>query len=140
MAISAQRSRHDRFSEINVTPMADIMIVLLVIFMLVAPMIGKSPVPLPAAVNGSEETHVLRIVVYRTGAATVENAKVPDIQALRSLVAERLEATPDATVLLQVGHGTRYATVSQAMQALRDAGAEELALAVDRKLGAGGTS
>jgi biopolymer transport protein TolR len=140
MAISARRSRHDRFSEINVTPMADIMIVLLIIFMIVAPILDKSPVPLPAAVNGSDEAHILRVVIYRSGRATVEGAEAPDVLALRSLAAERLAATPGTTVLLQVDQGTRYATVSQAMQALRDAGADELALAVDRRLGAGGTS
>ena len=54
MALSVGRPRGGAIAEINVTPMADVMIVLLIIFMVTAPIIAGPPVPLPAAVHPTE--------------------------------------------------------------------------------------
>jgi biopolymer transport protein TolR len=136
MAMSLRRSYGGPLAEINVTPMADIMIVLLIIFMVLTPMIGASPVPLPNAINGRTHDEILSVVIARSGEVTVDGTRVSGIASLRALTTERLAAAPGGTVvLLQVDRETQYALVSRAMQALREAGAEEVALAVDRTIG-----
>jgi biopolymer transport protein ExbD len=51
MALSVGRARGGAIAEINVTPMADVMIVLLIIFMVATPVIVAAPVALPAAAH-----------------------------------------------------------------------------------------
>jgi len=136
MAMTTRRSRFDRLSDINVTPMADIMIVLLIIFMVMTPMITTPPVDLPEAVHGKKRTPTIEIAITRTGAATVAGVPVSDLHALAAVAAERLATAPDSTVVLfQVDHETPYATVAEAIRLMREAGAEEVSLAVDRKVG-----
>jgi len=61
--------RHTVVSDINVTPMADIMIVLLIIFMVAVPKITAAPVPLPDARHGRDAPkEAIALVVTATGA------------------------------------------------------------------------
>ncbi len=138
MAMSVGQKRSGTIAEINVTPMADVMIVLLIIFMVMTPIIA-SPVPLPKAANarprqGEAEVEVVmtRAGEIKTGGRTVEG-----LAALRARVQEQLaeSAKGDGFVLVKADRDLPYSDVEQVLEACRQAGAEEVGLATARKAG-----
>ena len=71
MAMSVGRPRTGAIAEINVTPMADVMIVLLIIFMVATPVIVGAPVRLPGAEHSVEHKEErLEVVIRATGEVT----------------------------------------------------------------------
>jgi biopolymer transport protein ExbD len=93
MALSVGRPRGGAIAEVNVTPMADVMIVLLIIFMVTAPIIAGPPVPLPTAVYPTEHKgETLNVVVRADGAVSIEGSPLSDSVALAYLAA-RASAT-----------------------------------------------
>ncbi len=138
MAMSVGQKRSGTIAEINVTPMADVMIVLLIIFMVMTPIIASS-VPLPKAANarprqGEAEVEVVmtRAGEIKTGGRTVEG-----LAALRARVQEQLaeSAKGDGFVLVKADRDLPYSDVEQVLEACRQAGAEEVGLATARKAG-----
>jgi biopolymer transport protein ExbD len=115
-------------ADINVTPMADIMIVLLIIFMVITPMLEKGvDVKLPIAGNTKD----------RKDAVTFLNGIRLDNQGyLTPQVKERLADLPDGSkvVYLKADEGLPYSEVMKVMDYVREAGCEEIALITDRKV------
>jgi biopolymer transport protein ExbD len=134
MAMSVGRPRNGAIAEINVTPMADVMIVLLIIFMVTTPIIAGAPVRLPGAAHALERKgERLEIVIRADGGVLLAGAAVP-IDGLRDWIA--LEAGAGrATVLVQADRAAPYADVSRVLAACRTAGVTEIALATERRAG-----
>ncbi len=138
----ARRSAHGRLkAEINIVPYIDVMLVLLVIFMVTAPLLNQGvEVDLPKAPAESldtrtPETEVLVLSVQRDGACYLnvgsERAQPVDCQQLaprRAEIEERLQRTPQPPVLVRADKEVRYEQVIQAMAALRTVGATKVGL------------
>jgi biopolymer transport protein TolR len=125
-------------ADINVTPMADIMIVLLIIFMVITPMVVSSPVPLPRAANtAARSSEGLKVVVTGTGTISVGTTTFASAETLRVYLSERLAGSAEAArpVLVQADKDVAFAEVSRILEICRAAGAEEVGLAADRKVG-----
>ena len=112
-------------AEINVTPMIDVMLVLLIIFMVVTPGIVQASLPAARTAAYEPERHPT-LVIDRRGAYSLDLGRrfeeVPDAR-LRARLAEVYAARPDDHVLyLKADRNARYARVLTALDAARQAG------------------
>jgi biopolymer transport protein ExbD len=116
-------------AEINITPLIDVMLVLLVIFMLVSPSATRvlgAALPPPAGVNDKPQPVLMVTVepeVFRLG-----EVPMADRFALESALREKLAGRRDRTVLVRVAGEVPYARVVSALDAARGAGAHRLGM------------
>ena len=124
-------------SQINVTPLADVMLVLLIIVMLIAPLLQAGVlVALPEAANTVEKADndsqtVLH--VDSSGRFYVDNQPTNDGQLLAS-VQRALDRKLERIVLIKADEGARYADVMNVLDRLQRAGIEDIGLITERKL------
>jgi biopolymer transport protein ExbD len=133
MSMNVGKERGGAIADINVTPMADIMIVLLIIFMVITPMLQKGvDVRLPFASNTEERKDEPKTitVAIRRDATTYLNGIVVGKPELLPQVKERLEDAPEGSkmVFLKADSELPYSEVMKVMDDLREAGVEEIAL------------
>jgi len=127
-------------ANINVTPMADIMIVLLIIFMVITPMLQKGvDVKLPQAGNSKErkdEPKTIVVAVRKDTATYLGSQKLDDQNQLQPLIKERLQDLPEGSrmIYLKADQELPYAEVMKVMDLCREAGVEEVALIAERKV------
>lgn len=123
-------------SDINVTPLVDVMLVLLIIMMIVAPLLQKGVnVRLPQAANSADkpETQDQTVVaVDAAGVFWVNGVRVSD-QDLRPRVEDILEGKTDRVVLIKADEDAQYSKVMDAMDELRAAGIEDMGLITERR-------
>ncbi len=123
-------------SAINVTPLADVMIVLLIIFMVATPVIVGAPVPLPPAVNAADQRQErLEVVVRTSGAVAVGGLELSGSEALAEWISARRASGAEAVVLVQADRGVAYREVARVLSACRRAGVADVALATERRMG-----
>jgi biopolymer transport protein ExbD len=136
MALSVGRPRGGAIAEINVTPMADVMIVLLIIFMVTAPIIAGAPVRLPAAVHSSEHKgDTLTVTVHADGGVAIDGTSFPDTVPLDDYLAARASATRSLLILVQADREASYRDIERVLTACRTYGVAEIALAAELKPG-----
>jgi biopolymer transport protein TolR len=121
-------------SEINVTPFVDVMMVLLIIFMVAAPLqVVGVPIELPrtaASSLPSEQEEPLTVTLSADGATTIQTTEVSDDQIVPRLRAILTERTSDR-VFLRADGSIPYARVVQVMGALNAAGISNIGLVTD---------
>jgi biopolymer transport protein TolR len=128
-------------SDINVTPLVDVMLVLLIIMMLVAPMLQQGvSVKLPTAQNTVDKPEVQGQTVIAIGRDKqfYLNAKAVQEGELATKVNEALENQREKIVLIKADEEVEYGAVMAAMDQLRQAGIEDIGLITERKKGPGG--
>jgi biopolymer transport protein TolR len=128
-------------SDINVTPLVDVMLVLLIIMMLVAPMLQQGvSVKLPTAQNTVDKPEVQGQTVIAIGRDKqfYLNAKAVQEGELATKVNEALENQREKIVLIKADEEVEYGAVMAAMDQLRQAGIEDIGLITERKKGAEG--
>jgi biopolymer transport protein TolR len=127
-------------SDINVTPLVDVMLVLLIIMMIVAPLLQKGVnVRLPQAANSTDkpETQDQTVVaVTADGGFWLNGIRVPDTD-LRRRVEDMLENKKERIVLIKADEDAQYGKIMEAMDELRSAGIEDMGLITERKARAG---
>jgi biopolymer transport protein TolR len=123
-------------SDINVTPLVDVMLVLLIIMMIVAPLLQKgAPVRLPTAANSVDkpETQGQTVVaVAANGDYYVNGVPVPFAEVKRR-VSDILENQTEKIVLIKADEDASYGKVMEAMDELRAAGIEDMGLITERR-------
>jgi biopolymer transport protein TolR len=129
-------------SDINVTPLVDVMLVLLIIMMIVAPMLQKGvDVKLPTAANTADkpETQDQTVVaVTADGRMFLNSVEVPENDLVRR-VTDTLEAKKAKIVLIKADEDAPYGRVMAAMDSLRKAQVEDMGLVTERKIKPGQT-
>ena len=134
MAMSVGRPPGGAIAEINVTPMADVMIVLLIIFMVATPVIVGAPVRLPSAAHPVEQKRErLEVVVKAAGEIVAGELTFADADSLAEWVSARRASGADAIVLVQADRGVAFTAVARVLAGCRKAGVDEIALAADRR-------
>ena len=134
MSMNVGGSKGGAIADINVTPMADIMIVLLIIFMVITPMLQKGvDVKLPTAGNTKErkdEQKTITVAVKKDSSTFLNGIPVPNQTEVVPQVKERLEDLPEGSkiVYLKADQELEYGEVMKVMDLLREAGVEEIAL------------
>jgi biopolymer transport protein ExbD len=122
-------------SEINVTPLVDVMLVLLIIIMIVAPLLQQGvAVSLPLAVNSSEkpETQDQTVVTIAADKSVYVNA-VQVQGSLRARVEEILENKTDKIVIIKADEDVEYKAVMDTMDELRASGIEDMGLITENR-------
>jgi len=128
-------------SDINVTPLVDVMLVLLIIMMLVAPMLQQGvSVKLPTATNTVDKPEVQgqTVIAIAKDKGVYLNAKQIQEGELATKVNELLENSKDKVVLIKADEEVEYSAVMAAMDQLRQAGIEDIGLITERKKSEGG--
>jgi biopolymer transport protein ExbD len=128
-------------ADINVTPLVDVMLVLLIIMMIIAPLLQQGVVlTLPAAVNAVDkpDTQDQTVVAIDSNSRLwVNSLEVPEqdvIPRLQSI----LEDKTDRTVYLKGDKDAPYSAIMKMMDALRKAGIEQVGLITERPTGGKG--
>jgi biopolymer transport protein ExbD len=118
--------------EINVTPLVDVMLVVLIIFMVVTPMLQKGiGVDLPRARNVaavSEDKSQILVVVLQENERLFLDTDPIDRASLGTVLRMRYEANPGLQLQIKADRGVRYGDVKRILQAGREAGFRGAAL------------
>ena len=128
-------------SDINVTPLVDVMLVLLIIMMLVAPLLQQGvAVTLPKATNTTDkpETQDQTVVAIGRDKSLYVNAKPVTEAELGTRINEILESKKEKIVLIKGDEEVEYGAIMAVMDQLRQAGIEDIGLVTERKKGSGG--
>jgi len=130
-------------SDINVTPLVDVMLVLLIIMMLIAPMLQKGvPVTLPVADNTVDKPETQNQTVVAVDSKN--KFYVDGLQVERAVLADRvktkLEDKTERIVLIKGDQDASYSAIMAAMDDLRKAGIEDIGLITERKNKPAGTA
>ena len=127
-------------SDINVTPLCDVMLVLLIIMMIVAPLLQQGvSVQLPQAANTVDkpETQGQTVIAIAKDKSMYVNAKPVQEAEMATRVNELLENAKEKVVLIKADTEVEYGAVMAAMDQLRQAGIEDIGLVTDPKKTAG---
>jgi biopolymer transport protein TolR len=116
-------------SEINITPLVDVVLVLLVIFMLTAPILQSGiEVNLP-------KTHTVKVVRNEKVVITIDKAQnlyvgndAVNINALGSIVQQKLNGSADTPVYLRADQGVPFSVVAEVMDVLEQAKVTNLSI------------
>jgi biopolymer transport protein TolR len=123
-------------ADINVTPLVDVCLVLLIIFMVVTPMIVTGvPVQLPAvhnAANAGDATRQLPVSVNADGTLYVDAIAIRPEQ-LAGVLRERHNEHPDRPVAVRGDKAVKYGEVMNVLSACRAAGFTDVALIGEKK-------
>jgi biopolymer transport protein ExbD len=125
-------------SEINVTPLVDVMLVLLIIMMIVAPLLQQGvAVTLPRATNSVEkpETQGQTVVTIAANKQIYVNAVEVQGSNLQRRINEILEDQTDKIVIIKADEDVEYSAVMDTMDELRAAGIEDMGLITERRQG-----
>jgi biopolymer transport protein ExbD len=137
MSMAVGDKKGGSIADINVTPMADIMIVLLIIFMVITPMLQKGvDVKLPTASYTKEKKDEKNsiTVAIKKDTKTFLNGIAVEQTDLTAQLKDRLDDMPDGgkVVFLKADEGLPYGEVMKVMDLCREAGTEEVALIAER--------
>jgi biopolymer transport protein TolR len=125
-------------SNINVTPMVDVMLVLLIIFMVITPMLNnKVNVDLPKAdaavvMENANKEDAITIAVTRDG-RTFLGADQVTIDDLGSKVSAKLENKTDKEVYMRADVRANYGKVMDTVDGIRSAGVSQLGLITEKR-------
>jgi len=121
----------------NVIPMADIMLVLLIIFMVVTPMLQKGMSVEMASVNNpvdmpnADRDDAMIIGISRSGDVYVGNEKTP-LDKIQSLVRDRITSSDLKTIFIKSDARAKYGEVVKVVDEVRSAGVDNVGLITDR--------
>jgi biopolymer transport protein TolR len=131
-------------SEINVTPMVDVMLVLLIIFMVVTPMlqkgvsVDKAEVNNPAPMEDADKEDAMLVSITRDGQIYFGSDQIT-VDALTTKVKERLASnSQNKQVYVKTDKRARFGSLVQVVDAVRAAGVDDMGLLTDQKKSAPG--
>jgi biopolymer transport protein ExbD len=128
-------------SEINITPLADVMLVLLIIVMLIAPLLTAGvTLTLPDASNTGDKPdndNNTTVAVTADGRYFVDNVQTSQ-QELLNAINSALERKLERILLIKADVNAQYSSVMGLMDQLQRAGIENVALITERQVGGGG--
>jgi len=138
MAIAKRNEGAKVNSNINVTPMVDVMLVLLIIFMVITPMLQKgvsvdlAKVNNPEQMQDADKEDALIVAVMRDGKIFFGNDQIqPD--GLTQKVKDRLANRTDKRVFVRADARAKFGSVVQVVDNVRSAGVDQLGLLTDQK-------
>jgi len=138
MAIAVRNEGRKVNSNINVTPMVDVMLVLLIIFMVITPMLQKgvtvdlaktnNPKPMPDA----EKEDALMVAVMKDGSVFFDTQRVLP-EELTQKVKDRVSSRNNKEVFVKADARAKYKSVVDVVDNVRSAGVDTLGLLTEQK-------
>ena len=123
-------------ADINVTPLVDVMLVLLIIMMIVAPLLQQGvSVKLPTATNTAEkpETQGQTVVAITADKRYFVNAVQVQQADMGKRINELLDKAKEKVVIIKADEDVEYGAVMEAMDTLRAAGIEDMGLITETR-------
>jgi biopolymer transport protein ExbD len=132
MAGGAQQEADESITGINVTPLVDIVLVLLIIFMVTAKIIVSQSVPLdlPKAATGTEVQQVFSITLAADGSTFVDGKPVANDDALTPLAREAHGKNPDLRAVIKADSAVPHGRVIHVLDLLKQAQIGKIAFGV----------
>ena len=133
MAAGSQGGDEDGMvSGINVTPLVDICLVLLIIFMVTAKWINQQSLPLdlPKAANGQDVQMIFGVELHANGDTIVNGKKLPAEDAVLPLAKEELAKTPDLRAVIRADTTVQHGRVIRVLDLLKTGGVTKIAFGV----------
>lgn len=129
---SSESDDDDIISGINVTPLVDVTLVLLIVFMVTAKIIVSQgmPMDLPKAASGEEVQNVFSVELTADGKTRVDSMAVEDDDSISELAREAKTKNKDVRAVLRVDKKVEHGRVIRVMDLLKQAGVSRLAFAV----------
>ena len=125
-------------ANINVTPMVDVMLVLLIIFMVITPMlqnkvsIDLAVVANPTAMPDADKEDAIVVAVTRDGAVYLGQNRI-DPSQLGSIVRDKLAEKTDKTIFIRADRRAQFKAVEDAIDDVRTAGVETVDLLTQKR-------
>ncbi len=138
MALAKRNEGAKVSSDINVTPMVDVMLVLLIIFMVVTPMLQKgisvdmAPVNNPEQMPDADKEDALLVSITRDGKVYFGSEQMA-VDNLTAKVKDRLANKQDKRVYVKADMRARFGSVVQVVDSVRAAGVDDLGLLTEQK-------
>ncbi len=125
------QSSRGSISGINVTPLVDVTLVLLVVFIVTAKIVVAPALPmdLPPASQGEEVQIIFSVLLPKDGRILVNGAQVADLNALVQQAREAQGQDPELRVVIQADGDVPHREVIAAMDSIREAGVSRIAFA-----------
>ena len=125
-------------SNINVTPMVDVMLVLLIIFMVITPMLQNkvnvdlAKVDNPTSMPDADKEDAIVVAITRDGGVFLGQDKVATSE-LGTRVRDKLSDKPGKTIFVRADARAQFRAVEDAIDAVRTAGVDEVGLLTNKK-------
>ena len=133
-AVSTRGRGRRTINEINMVPFIDVMLVLLIIFMVTAPMISPSVVDLPSVGNAAKQPdQVIQIVVQKDDSLEmIKDSKTQktNLDSLANVVRVAQTGQANSAVVISADRNVKYETVVKVMDTLQRAGIQRVGLSV----------
>jgi biopolymer transport protein ExbD len=129
-----QRGAQQPMSEINTTPLVDVMLVLLVIFIITAPLLThqiKLDLPTAQAPASAEKPETVTLSIDGQGALYWNDERIADLQALARRFAEAAARSPQPELHLRADRETRYQRIAEVMSSAQQAGIARIGFVTD---------
>jgi len=141
--VKLDSSRFSAFDEelmvgINVTPLVDVCLVLVIIFMVTAPLLARPAfeVKLPAArTQEGEEKDKITVTLGTEDRMAVDSDAIPTLEKLKRLLSYKLQSSESRLVVIRADQDSRHGRLTEVMAAAKDAGAKSITIATERKKG-----
>jgi biopolymer transport protein TolR len=130
MAFKPQSENDSAMSEINVTPLVDVMLVLVIILLVTAPLLTQSvhvKLPKTAETAANIDNQPLQLGIDAKGVITVNKNVVENLPALEMLLKNELAKNKEAEVHLYADQGIVYKKVAEIMATVQHAGIAKIA-------------
>lgn len=131
MAFKPQSDNEESMSEINVTPLVDVMLVLVIILLVTAPLLTQSvhvTLPKTAETTADVKEQPLQLGIDKQGMITLNKLPLADLSALETTLKYELAQNPEAALHLYADQAVVYAKVAEVMATVQHAGIAKIAL------------
>jgi biopolymer transport protein TolR len=130
MAFKPQSESDEAMSEINVTPLVDVMLVLVIILLVTAPLLTQSvhvTLPKTAATTADVKEQPLQLGVDAQGLITLNKLPIADLGELETALKNELMQNPEIGLHLYADQDVVYSKVAEVMAAVQHAGIAKIA-------------
>jgi biopolymer transport protein TolR len=140
MAMAVRKEGSNTSANINVTPMVDVMLVLLIIFMVITPMlqnkvaVDMAKVDNPESMPDADKEDAIVVAITRDGGVFLGQDKIA-VDELGARVRDKLADKPGKTIFIRADARAQYRAVEDAIDAVRTAGVEDVGLLTQKKEG-----
>jgi biopolymer transport protein ExbD len=129
-------SDDESISDINIVPLVDIILVVLIIFMVTAPAMIKPSVSvqLPSAGSGDQtEPSLLQVAITAEGRVTINNHEASEEEA-RRIAATEVERNAEVQAVIAADRETAHGTVIRVLDWMKSSGVKRFAVTTDRNM------
>ena len=138
MGIAVRNEASNVSSNINVTPMVDVMLVLLIIFMVITPMlqnkvsVDMAKVDNPTSMPDADKEDAIVVAITRDGGVFLGQDKI-SVDNLGARVRDKIADKPGKTIFVRADARAQFRAVEDAIDAVRTAGVDEVGLLTQKR-------